>query len=150
MNLFGNMYLTPTGAKQLTATSRHKYGVSIGDIGVEFDFIKDREKMLLILAKSNAVKINSVSGEEFTREKNSFGLYERDTTQKGVRCYTCNTVFYGEECRRIEYESPCSYSSKGFSEQTNYICDKCHDKYKEEVAEIKKNNLAEKEKLGVE
>ena len=130
--------------------SFNKYGIRIGDIGVEFDHIKQRENFLKMLANSNSIKINEGQGLEFEDKTTSFGIYERNTKEVGYRCYVCEQVIRDGSCHKQEYEYPYTYGTDGFSSSTNYICNNCLANYTSQVDEIKKKNKAEKEALEVE
>ena len=148
MSLF-NLYVTST--PQETKQSHSKcYGVKVGDIGIDFQSIKDRSKFLNLLARANSIKINDRQGIVIEEKRVDFGIYIRNADEKGVRCYKCETVFTNGECRKQEYEYPYSYGTDGISTENNFICDNCLEKLTAQVVEIKKRNAEEKKSLDLE
>ena len=127
-----------------------KYAVRIGDIGIEFDTTKEKENFLKLLSKASAVSINKTSGIVYEDKENQFGLYERDSLLKSVRCCNCYEIITDGTCRKQEFLKPYSYSDKGFTDETGFICDKCLKSLTGQVDAIKTKNKKEKEDLGCE
>ena len=100
-----------------------RFGLRIGEIGVEFPSIEDREKALKAFTKGTDVRISS-HGIRYTDGEGSFSVYDRDTKETLTNCYLCNGVFSIETCNKRTYPMKNSWEKK-FTEVENYICDGC-------------------------
>lgn len=115
-----------------------KYGLRIGDIGIEFPSIDERQKALIDFTKGCDVKISD-SGIVYKDGKGTFSVYERDTKEVIVVCCQCEGQFGIDSCPNREYPYKY-YNSKDWSTSKGYICDSCLAKKKKEkeVEEAKK------------
>ena len=136
--------------KNVPKEQSSRFGIRVGDVGIDFAFEKERQKLLELLSKASSVKINNSAGVVYKKCQVNFGIYERNMAIEGIRCNKCESVYYNGECRKQEYEYPYSYGDSGLSSTTDFICDKCLSSLKEQVAEIKRKNVEEKEKVGAE
>ena len=100
-----------------------KYGIRIGNIGVEFPSIEDRSKAINVFTKGTDVKI-SESGIRYSDGKGSFSVYDRDTKEIITNCHMCQGVFLHETCPKRAYPYKNSWE-KEFSQAEDYICDAC-------------------------
>ena len=116
-----------------------KYGLRIGDIGVEFPSTEDRQKALLAFTKGTDVKIHS-SGIKFTQGEGSFSVYDRDTKEVLTICNICSGNFLSETCTEREYPHKNSWE-KGYGTETGFICDACFAK------QVKAKELFDAQKL---
>ena len=103
-----------------------KYGLRIGNIGVEFVSIEERQKALINFTKGTDVKI-STTGIKFSDGEGSFSVYDRDTKEVITTCRKCNGEFSIETCFNREYPYKPSYSDK-YSTENGYICEACFAK----------------------
>ena len=100
-----------------------KYGLRIGDVGVEFSSIEDRDKALRIFTRGADVKISS-TGFRYRDGESSFSVYDRDTKEILVNCRECRGIFGTETCNKREYPFKNSWESV-FTTKEDYICDGC-------------------------
>lgn len=100
-----------------------KYGLRIGNVGIEFPSIEERNKALTDFTKGCDVQISD-SGLRFKDGKGSFSVYDRDTKEILTNCCICNGVFGIDTCGEREYPYKYSYS-KNYDITTGYICDAC-------------------------
>ncbi len=126
------------------------HAVKIKNVGVEFQNIKDREDFLKLLAKCNAVRINDSAGIVYESQRTDFGIYDRDSSINGVRCYNCDQVFYDNECAKRMYSKPYQYNDNGLTECTDFICNTCKEKFDADAEEVREKNRKEKKELKVE
>jgi len=100
-----------------------RYGLRIGDIGVEFSDRDTRQRALAAFTAGGAVKISSI-GRRYTSDTGSFSVYERDDSDIQVNCAVCNEVFNIESAANRKY--PIHYSwrkDNEWEEVENHICD---------------------------
>jgi len=100
-----------------------KYGLKIGNIGVEFISQQDREKALLLFTKGVDVEIHD-AGIRYHDGDGSFSVYERDTKEVIVTCCECEGTFGIDSCGNREYPKKHSWE-KEYDTETGYICDAC-------------------------
>lgn len=103
-----------------------KYGLRIGDVGVEFPSAEDRQKALQYFTKGTDVTIHSV-GIKFTEGKGSFSVYDRDTKEILTICVKCEGTFLIETCNKRKFPDQ-RYYSKEWSNEDAFICDACYQK----------------------
>ena len=103
-----------------------RYGLRIGDIGVEFPSREERQKALLAFTAGVDVGIKD-RGHKYIPGTGNFSVYERDSKEDVVICTVCKGDFLTESCTEREYPIKYSYS-KNFTTDTNYICDACYAK----------------------
>ena len=103
-----------------------KFGFRIGDTGVEFPSIEDREKAIRVFTKSSTVKISNI-GIRYKDSEGSFAVYDRDTKEVITNCVSCEGQFYVDSCGKREYPEKYSYSND-YHEENAYICDACYAK----------------------
>lgn len=115
-----------------------KYGLRIGNIGIEFPSIDDRQKALLAFTKGTDVKISN-SGIKFKDGEGNFSVYDRDTRETLTICQICDGTFLIESCQHREYPYKNSWENT-YNTAENYICDSCLAKQTKakEVFEAKK------------
>lgn len=116
-----------------------KYGIRIGNIGIEFPSIDDRQKALLTFTKGTDVKISS-GGIKFTDGEGNFSVYDRDTGEILTICEICKGTFLSDTCTYREYPYKELWS-ENYSDKNAYICDACNTK------QIKAKELHEAKKL---
>lgn len=100
-----------------------KFGLRIGDIGIEFSDVQSRDKALMDFAKGSDVKISD-SGVRFTDGKGSFSVYDRDTKETIVNCCQCQGVFDIQSCTNRTYPHKHSWE-KEYTDKEGFICDAC-------------------------
>ena len=100
-----------------------KYGLKIGDVGVEFPSREERQKALMIFTGGSTVKIQAAA-IRYVNHDGAFSTYERDDKEVLVTCNECNGVFSHDACPKRTYMRKPSWSDK-FSEGTDYVCDGC-------------------------
>ena len=100
-----------------------RYGLRIGNIGVEFPSVDDREKAIKYFTKGTDVKISD-RGIRFSDGEGSFSVYDRDTKETLTNCHICRGVFSLETCSKREYPHKNSWEKK-FGKEENFICDAC-------------------------
>lgn len=100
-----------------------KYGLRIGDVGIEFCSIDERQKALLDFTKGCDVKIydRGIMYKECTGT--TFSVYERETKDVIVTCEVCTGVFGIESSPDREYTYK-SYNGK-YEKTHGCICDAC-------------------------
>jgi len=103
-----------------------KYGLKIGDIGIEFPSVEDRQKALNFFTKGTDVKI-SPRGVRYSDGEGSFSVYDRDTKEVITTCEVCVGTFLIETCSRREYPDKYSYNEK-YHTADGFICDACFAK----------------------
>ena len=110
-----------------------RYGLRIGDAGVEFSSKDERDKALLCFTKGATVKVNTSSGVRYKEEGDpSFGTYERESNEVLTNCCKCHGTFAADSCTEREYPSYCSWNKK-FEMRTEFICDGCFAKAKQDA-----------------
>ena len=100
-----------------------KYGLRIGDVGVEFPSIEDRNKAVQAFTKGTDVKIHS-NGIKFTDGEGNFSVYDRDTKEILTVCAECEGTFLQDTCSKREFPYKHSYS-KDWIVRDEFICDAC-------------------------
>jgi hypothetical protein len=87
-----------------------KYGLRIGEIGIEFSSIEERDKVL----------------KDFTRGvgEGAFSVYDRDTKEVLVTCSECIGIFGIDSCGKRTYPYKNTWENK-YSDKDDYICDAC-------------------------
>lgn len=116
-----------------------KYGLRIGNIGVEFPSIEDRQKALNAFTKGTDVAIHN-RGIKFTDGEGTFSVYDRDTKEVLTICEVCNGTFLQETCTERSYPKKDSWEKK-YNDRNGYICDACFSK------KIKEKELFEAKQL---
>lgn len=99
-----------------------KYGLRIGNVGVEFISIDERNKALSDFTRGCDVEISD-SGLKFKDGKGSFSVYDRDTKEVVATCCVCQGVFGIDTCNERSY--PYYSYNKKYYETSGYICDAC-------------------------
>ena len=117
-----------------------KYGLKIGDVGVEFSSVEERTKALTDFTKGVDVKISS-TGIRYTDGEGTFSVYERDTKEILVTCIKCQGVFGIDVCGDREYPTKDYTWEKEYSSKNGYICDACL------ARQVKARDLFEAQKL---
>lgn len=110
-----------------------KYGLRIGDIGVEFSDVVSRDKALKDFTQGSDVKISS-TGVRYTDGEGTFSVYERDTKEVLVTCSECTTILSVESCGKREYYKKDYSWAKELTAHDNYICDACKVRLEREKA----------------
>jgi len=100
-----------------------KYGIRIGNVGIEFPSIQDRDKAITTFTKGSDVVISD-NGVRYTEGKGNFSVYDRDTSQVMTNCHICKGIFLLDTCKMREYPFKNSWSDK-YTTETGYICDAC-------------------------
>ena len=101
-----------------------RYGLRIGNVGVEFPSLEECQKALLTFTKGTDVSINTGAGIKYKAGAGSFSTYERESSEIITTCYECKGEFSTEMCQQRTYPKKYSYGNS-FSEETNWICDAC-------------------------
>lgn len=102
-----------------------RYGLRIGDVGVEFPSREERQKALVDFTGGACVKISD-SGIRFSDGKDAFSTYERDDKEVLANCIKCQGVFGIDACPSREFPKKESWN-KDFRDQTGSICDACFE-----------------------
>ena len=74
-----------------------RYGLKIGDVGIEFPSREEREKALKAFTLGCDVKI-CVSGVKYRDGSGTFSVYERLSEEILVTCNGCKGVFGADVC----------------------------------------------------
>ena len=102
-----------------------RYGLRIGDTGIEFPSRDERQRALLAFTAGSCSKISD-SGVRFVDDKGTFATYERDDKEVLVNCGKCKGVFGLDACGVREYPNKNSWE-KTYGTETGYICDACFE-----------------------
>ena len=115
-----------------------RYGLRIGNVGVEFPSIEDRNKALQAFTSGTDVIINS-ERIIYTPGEGNFSVYDRDTKDVITKCVICEGSFLQATCSLREYPFKNSWE-KDWNNIENYICDACYAKQvkAEEIFKAKK------------
>jgi hypothetical protein len=107
-----------------------KYGLRIGNVGVEFSDRGTREKALLIFTKGSCVKISDCEGRKYTDHDGAFSTYEANTEEQTMNCSKCKGSFSSEACtQRNVPATGWNGKFKGADEkESKFLCDACHAK----------------------
>ena len=100
-----------------------RYGLRIGDVGIEFPSREEREKALKAFTLGCDVKIH-VSGVKYRDGSGTFSVYERLLEEILVICNECKGVFGVDVCPMREYPHKNSWEEK-YDTATEHICDAC-------------------------
>jgi hypothetical protein len=100
-----------------------KYGLRIGNVGIEFISIEERNKALQDFTKGCDINI-SETGLRYGDGNGSFSVYDRDTKEILTNCCICKGVFGIDTCGEREYPHKYSYINE-YNTTTDYICDAC-------------------------
>lgn len=100
-----------------------KYGLRIGNVGIEFPSIDDRQKALIAFTKGSDVKIN-INGIKYQNGEGNFSLYDRDTAEVISICELCKGDFLLDTCSFRKYPKKSSWEDN-FRDVDDYICDAC-------------------------
>ena len=100
-----------------------KYGLRIGNIGIEFPSIEDRQKALTAFTRGTDVNISPI-GVKYTTGDGSFSVYDRDTKDIITTCSECTGTFLQDTCFKREFPSKHSWSDV-WETSINFICDAC-------------------------
>lgn len=103
-----------------------RFGLQIGDVGVEFPSQEDRQKAIIDYTKGTTVRIYN-SGIRFQPGKDAFSTYEREDKDILVHCAECSGIFSIDVCGKRNYPRKYSYA-KDYEETGGYICDACFAK----------------------
>lgn len=100
-----------------------RYGLRIGDIGIEFSSREEREKALTTFTKGSDVKIYD-SGVKYRDGKSTFSVYERMTEDILVTCSDCKGVFGIDVCPKGDFPFKNSWEKK-YTTNERHLCDAC-------------------------
>jgi hypothetical protein len=100
-----------------------RYGLRIGNIGIEFPSRDERQKALLTFTTGTCSEICD-EGVRFKEGKDTFSTYERDDKEVLANCYICKGVFGVETCGCRTYPHKNTWS-KEYSTEEHHICDAC-------------------------
>jgi len=120
-----------------------KYGLRIGNVGIEFSSVEERDKALYAFTKGCDVIISD-SGLRYKDGEGSFSVYDRDTKEILTNCSVCHGVFGVDSCSEREYPYR-TYNDK-YNTTNNYICDACLAKRIKEKQIFDAQQLLNKEK----
>lgn len=101
-----------------------KYGLRIGNIGIEFISVDERDKAVKNFTHGTDVKISDF-GIRYRDGEGSFSVYDRDTKEIIVNCKECKGVFGIDSCGERPYPHKNSWQ-KEYDEETGHICDACY------------------------
>lgn len=105
-----------------------RYGLRIGDVGVEFASKDERDKALLCFTRGGTVRISSCGGVRYKEEGDpSFGTYERESNEVLTNCEKCQGTFSSDACTEREYPNYESWR-KRWETKTGFVCDGCFAK----------------------
>ncbi len=116
-----------------------RYGLRIGDIGVEFPSREEREIALKAFTKGSDVKIHP-SGVKYRDGVGTFSVYERLSEETLVTCNGCKGVFGVDVCPNREYPYKNSWETE-YGTVAEHVCDACF------ASAIKSKELFEAKKL---
>ena len=100
-----------------------RYGLRIGDVGIEFPSIEERDKALKCFTHGVDVRINTF-GLKYEDGDGSFSVYDRDSKEVITICCICKGSFGIETCNNKSYPYKNSWE-KEFGEKEGYICSAC-------------------------
>lgn len=100
-----------------------RYGLRIGNVGIEFPSREEREKALQAFTRGSDV---SIHGEDvkYRDGAGTFSVYERLSEETLVTCKECSGVFEFDVCPKREYPHKNSWE-KVFGTETAHVCDAC-------------------------
>ena len=100
-----------------------RYGLRIGDVGVEFVSRDERQKAMINFTTGTCIKIKS-SGIRYEDHEGAFSTYERNDEEILTNCYVCNGVFGVDTCPKRDYPNKY-YGDEEYKDREDYICDGC-------------------------
>lgn len=107
----------------------NKYGLRIGNIGVEFSDQQTREKALILFSKGNCFEVLDCEGPRFKDSKGAFSTYERENNEQLMNCSQCQGVFSSEACTKRNV--PARDWNNVFQVEgtdNKFLCDACNVK----------------------
>lgn len=116
-----------------------RYGLRIGDVGVEFPSREERETALKAFTRGSDVKIY-VSGVKYRDGAGTFSVYERLSEEILVTCDECKGIFGIDVCPKRDYPHKHSWE-KEYGTATKHACDACF------ASAIKSKEIFEAKKL---
>ncbi len=119
-----------------------KYGLRIGNIGIEFLSIDERDKAIKDFTRGTDVVIED-EGIKYRDGKGNFSVYDRDTKETITICILCQGEFGIETCNKRDYPS-MQHWEKSFCNREGYICDACIAKQLKAEAKLKAVQLLNK------
>lgn len=114
-----------------------RYGLRIGDFGIEFASRDERQKAMLAFTAGTCVTISD-SGIRFKDAKGAFSTYERDDKEVLATCRKCGGVFGIDACADRDYPELQSWDHKWVL-TSGHICDACFESQRKakELADAK-------------
>lgn len=102
-----------------------RYGFRIGEVGIEFVSIEDRDKAIKDFTHGSVIRI-SESGIRYHDDDRgkAFSVYDRETSEIIAVCNECAVSFSIESCPKREYPKKNSWE-KDFSSNEAHVCDAC-------------------------
>ena len=100
-----------------------KYGLRIGDVGIEFPSIEERNEAVKNFILGSDVTIHS-SGIRYRPGVGTFSIYDRDDKEILITCQTCLGIFNIESCNKRDFPKRESWE-RSYSIRNDYICDAC-------------------------
>ena len=112
----------------------NRYGLRIGNVGVEFPDRQTREKAMLAFCNGSCVTVSDSAGIRYRPGKKTFSTYERDTNEQLMNCSKCDGVFSSEVCsERLVPEADWDGKFKsGNKTERKTLCDGCMTKLLED------------------
>lgn len=101
-----------------------RYGLRIGDVGVEFTTKEERSNALLVFTRGSDVEIKPI-GVKYQIGHGKFSVYERDLSITTTICAICSGEFDILDCGKRLYPIKYSWNSE-YSDTEGYICDACY------------------------
>ena len=112
----------------------NRYGLRIGNVGVEFADRQTREKALIAFCNGSCVTISDTAGIRYMPGKETFSTYERDTAEQLFNCSKCKGVFSSEVCteRTVPATTWQGKFQEGGAIEEKFLCDGCCKKLMED------------------
>ena len=123
----------------------NKYGLRIGDTGIEFGDRETREKALLAFTRGSCVKISDCAGQRYKDHSGAFSTYERNTEEQTMNCSKCSGTFSSETCtQRSVPETDWNGKFRGNDRmETKFLCDACYTKLMKDFEVFKAKKVIE-------
>ena len=122
------------------------FGFRIGDVGLEFSNVADRDKAIAIFTHSSQVVIRNYEGQVYETADCKFSTYERDTKENIVRCGICSGLHTTDGCAKRKVWVHSAYRTPNWRQDEKWCCDACSAKATKDKELADAKELLEKNK----
>ena len=136
-----------------------RYGLRVGDVGLEFQSREDREKAILTFTRGSTMRVNDSSGVVYAEDgkTGSFSTYEREHGEIATRCYDCKGVFSHDTCNKRSAPKTDYYDKVELDNETPrkaksesaFLCDGCLAIRKQKAEEAEATAVLERSSSAV-